>query len=130
VIKLVFCLRRKSELTPEEFRRYWLAEHAELVKQHAPALRVRRYVQSHTVVDQRVAASLAIRGSDLEPYDGVAELWWGSIEELIEAGATKEGRTAGRALLEDERRFIDLASSPIFYSEEHVILDDLGGRHD
>jgi uncharacterized protein (TIGR02118 family) len=123
VIKLVFCLRRRSELTPEEFRRYWLAEHAELVKRHGPALRVRRYTQSHTVVDPRVAASLAVRGSVIDPYDGVAELWWDSVEDLIEAGATKEGRAAGRALLEDERTFIDLASSPIFFSEEHVLID-------
>lgn len=123
MIKLVFCLRRRSELTPEEFRRYWRAEHAELVKQHGAALRIRRYSQSHTVVDKRVAASLAVRGSAVEPYDGVAELWWDSVEDLLEAGATKEGRTAGRALLEDERTFIDLANSPIFYSEEHVIID-------
>ena len=123
MIKLVFCLRRRSELTPAEFRRYWLAEHAELVRRHGAALRIRRYVQSHTVVDQRVAASLAARGSDIEPYDGVAELWWDSVEDVIEAGATKEGRAAGRALLEDERNFIDLANSPIFYSEEHVIVD-------
>ena len=122
MIKLVFCLRRRSELSPEEFRRYWLAEHAELVKRHSPALRVRRYVQSHTVADPRVAASLAVRGSDVAPYDGVAELWWDSVEDLVEAGATKEGRAAGRALLEDERHFIDLAGSPIFYSEEHVII--------
>lgn len=123
MIKLVFCLRRRSNLTPAEFRRYWLAEHAELVQRHGPALRIRRYVQSHTVVDERVAASLAARGSKIEPYDGVAELWWDSVEDIIEAGATKEGRTAGRALLEDERNFIDLANSPIFYSEEHVIMD-------
>ena len=123
MIKLVFCLRRRSELTPAEFRRYWRSEHAELVKQHGAALRIRRYAQSHTVGDDRVAVSLAVRGSDIEPYDGVAELWWDSVEDLIEAGSTKEGRAAGRALLDDERTFIDLANSPIFYSEEHVIID-------
>ena len=122
MIKLAFCLRRRSELTAADFHQYWLTQHAELVKQHAAALRIRRYVQSHTVADERVAASLAVRDSAVEPYDGVAELWWDSIEDLVEAGGTKEGRAAGRALLEDERSFIDLADSPIFYSVEHVII--------
>ena len=32
------------------------------------------------------------------------------------------GRAAGEALLEDERRFIDLARSPLFVAEEHPIV--------
>lgn len=32
------------------------------------------------------------------------------------------GRAASVALLEDERRFIDLAASPLFVGEEHEII--------
>jgi EthD domain len=63
-----------------------------------------------------------VRGAQVEPYDGVAELWWDSYEEFAEAGATPEGRRAGRALLEDERNFIDLPKSPLFFTTEHVII--------
>lgn len=123
MIKIVFCLRRKPNLSFEEFSRYWLNDHAKLVREHGPALRIRRYTQSHTIADPRIAAAVDARGSTIEPYDGVAEVWWDSIEDIIEAGATKQGRAAGRALLQDERNFIDLANSPIFYTEEHVIID-------
>jgi hypothetical protein len=58
----------------------------------------------------------------VEQYDGVAELWWDSYEEFAEASGTPEGRRAGRALLEDERNFIDLPNSPLFFTEEHVII--------
>jgi uncharacterized protein (TIGR02118 family) len=123
MIKIVFCLRRKQNLTPEEFRRYWLDQHAELVRRYAPALRLRRYTQSHTITDPRIAAIIEARGSDIEPYDGVAELWWDSIEEITEAVATKEGMDAGHHLLRDEQTFIDQANSSIFYTEEYVIFD-------
>jgi hypothetical protein len=42
---------------------------------------------------------------------------------LTAAGATPEGRAAGRRLLEDERRFIDLAGSPLCLAEEHLIVE-------
>ena len=123
MIKIVFCLRRRQDLSPEEFCRYWLDDHAELVRRHASALRLRRYAQSHMITDPRIAAAIDVRGSVIEPYDGVAELWWDSAEDIIAALTTKEGGAAGHDLLRDERNFIDQANSPIFYAEEHVIFD-------
>ena len=46
MIKLTFCLRRKPGLSWDEFSNYWREVHAPLVKSHANALGVRRYVQS------------------------------------------------------------------------------------
>ena len=67
------------------------------------------------------ASVRAGRGGPQE-YDGVAELWWESIEEFQAATASEAGVEAGRALLEDERRFIDLEHSPIWLSKEHEVL--------
>jgi hypothetical protein len=53
----------------------------------------------------------------------VAELWFDSLDALTAAGATPEGKAAGRRLLEDERTFIDLARSPLFVAEEHPVVD-------
>jgi len=122
MIKLVFCLRRLSRLSREEFQRYWLESHGPLVRQLAPALGVRRYVQVHTVTSAFSEALSRHRGAP-DDFDGVAELWWESVDEFARAGATKEGRDAGRRLLEDEKRFIDLARSPIWFGEEHVLVD-------
>ena len=123
MIKLIFCLRRLPHMTQEEFQAYWHGTHAALVRQHAPTLHIRRYEQSHTFFDTRIAAPVDARGIAVPPYDGVAELYWDSIEDVVAAGATKEGRAAGRALIEDERRFIDLSASPLFWSRVFSILD-------
>ncbi len=122
MIKLIFCLRRLPTLSVPEFQRYWAEDHAQLVRRHAPALRIRRYTQSHTFADERLDPVIALRGGQVDPYDGVAEIWWDSIEDLIEAVSTPEGMTAGGALLEDERTFIDLPNSPLLFSNEHVIV--------
>jgi uncharacterized protein (TIGR02118 family) len=122
VIKLTFCLRRLPSLTLAEFQDYWLNTHGPLVRSHAETLRIRRYVQSHTLDDPASQGALAASRGAPEPYDGVAQLWWDSREDLAAGVATQEGRDASRALLEDERKFIDHARSPLWISEEHEVI--------
>lgn len=121
MLKLTFCLRRLPKLTREEFQRYWLETHGPLVRKHADALQIRRYLQLHTL---DAPINDAVRGSrgGPEAYDGVAELWFDSEAALAEGAATAAGREAGRLLLEDEKRFIDLANSPLFFGEENEIV--------
>ena len=102
MIKLVFTLRRRPGMTREEFQRYWREEHAPIVKGHAETLRIRRYVQVHareTEIDDALSAS---RGGEPSSYDGVAELWWDSVEDLIAAYSSEAGQVAAAELLEDE----------------------------
>jgi uncharacterized protein (TIGR02118 family) len=122
VIKIVFCLRRLPRLSPDEFRSYWLENHGPLVRSHATALRIRRYTQGHTFTDPRTQPAVDARGCAPSLYDGVAEVYWHSVEDLVEAASTPEGRAAGRALLDDERTFIDLPNCAMFYVDEHEIV--------
>lgn len=121
MIKLTFCLRRLPHLSREEFQRYWLGTHAALVRSHAVALRIGGYVQLHTTTTPLNDLLRSSRGGP-EEYDGVAELSWDSLEDLTAAMSTPEGAAAGAALLEDERRFIDLDHSPLWLGEEREIL--------
>ena len=122
MIKLVFTLRRREGLTREEFQRYWREEHAPLVARHAETLHIRRYVQTHARESELDGLLASSRGSELGVYDGVAELWWDSLDDLTAAYATDAGQAAGAALLEDEQRFIDLPRSPLWLGEEHVVV--------
>jgi hypothetical protein len=60
--------------------------------------------------------------STLEPFDGVAELWWDDLDALVAATSSPEGTAAGQALLEDEARFIDLEQSALWLGEEIEII--------
>ncbi len=121
MVKLVFCCRRLSHLSRAEFQRYWRETHGPLVRRHASVLRIRRYVQTHTL-DTPVNAALAESRGGPEAFDGVAELWWDSVDDLAAAPASAEGREASLALYEDERRFIDHARSPLWVCEEHPVV--------
>jgi hypothetical protein len=119
VIRLVFLLRRRPELSLADFSAYWRDVHAPLVASHQQHLGVLRYTQSHRLDDDTHTRLAGARGTMEAPYDGVAELWWHSEDAIAAVGATDAGRRAGEALLADEARFIDLPRSPLWLAYEH-----------
>ncbi len=123
MLKLTFCLRRLPSLSLAEFQDYWLNKHGPLVRRLQPVLGMVRYVLLHRLDNDLAGGMRRVRGAP-EPYDGVAELWWASEESYRAAGRTPEAREAGRLLLEDEARFIDLAASPLWLNREQVIYGE------
>ena len=121
MIKLTFALVRRAELTRESFQAYWLHHHAPLVASVQQVLRIRRYVQTHSLPPEASAALRDPRGGPAD-YDGVAQLWWDNLDDLAIASTDPQAVDAGRRLLEDERSFIDLARSPLWWGEDKVIF--------
>ena len=122
MIKLTYCLRRRADLTWDEFSTYWRDVHAPLVAARADVLGIRRYVQLRTAqVPELHGAFQARNGGSPEPFDGVAELWFDGLEQFGQA-PTPEAAQAGAELLADERNFIDLENSPIWLGEETVVV--------
>jgi len=121
MVKLTFCVRRLPHLSREEFQRYWWETHGPLVRQHASVLGIRRYVQVHAL-DSPLNEALRVSRQAPEGYDGIAELWWDSVENLAAATSTAQGGAAGLALLEDEKRFIDHSRSPLWIGEERAVI--------
>jgi uncharacterized protein (TIGR02118 family) len=94
MVKLVLLFRRRSDLSHEEFLRYWREEHLPLVTL-VPG--IRRYVIS-PVYDRP-------DGGDRTP-DGMAELWFDDEAALEAALASDETR----ATAVDARKFIERGS--------------------
>jgi len=122
MIKLVYIVRRRADVPPEEFRKYWLEHHGPLVRSFAQNARARRYVQSHTF-DTPINSLLAQSRGMGDPYDGITEIWWDSLGDLALVLNSAEGLAANKPLIEDEGRFVDLARSFIFLTEEHTIFE-------
>jgi len=119
MIRLVFLVRRRPDLSLEEFQQYWRHEHGPLVAYHQARLGIVRYTQTHRIGDPADERMAAARGGMEQPYDGVAELWFPSEAALVEAGRTEGGKRAGKDLLADEGRFIDLPNSPMWLAHEY-----------
>ena len=122
MVKFVYCVRRNPNLTPEAFRKYWIEHHGPLVKSCAEALKARRYVQSHLMDTELNFFARQPRGTT-EPYDGITEIWWDSLQDVIAANSSPEGQAANLRLAQDEANFVDLSKSSVFFTEEVTIFE-------
>ena len=118
MIKLIMCLHRRADISREQFQDYWLNKHGPFFQDNAATMRSRRYVQCHTIDSPMNDAMRASRQMQAE-FDGVAEVWFESEQDLMEAMSTPEMQELGAALLEDEANFIDHSKSSAFIVREH-----------
>ena len=121
MIKLVYCIKRKGNISPAEFHHYWLEEHEPKVKSVAATVGALRYVQSHTIFPDTNAGFRQSRGL-AEGYDGITEIWFADEASMTAAMSTPDGVAAAKMLLDDESHFIDFATSSIFITQEHEIF--------
>ncbi len=120
MIKLIMCLTRHPDLSREAFQTYWLENHGSFFMQNAATMRAKKYVQSHTVATPLNDGFRTSRGMQPE-YDGVAEVWFESEQDLMEAMGSPDFENLAAALLEDESRFIDHSKSSAFIVQEHEL---------
>lgn len=126
MIKLVYVITRRADLSAEAFHDCWLNRHGPLVAAQADALRLRKYVQNHLIEHPANEALRKARGM-LPPVHGVTEVWWDSVADMQSAYASEAGAQSGRVLAEDEAKFIDFERSAVFLTKEHPIFDRTGG---
>jgi uncharacterized protein (TIGR02118 family) len=125
MLKVMYCVRRRPELTREEFDRYWIEHHAPLVRAHGDLLGMKRYIQTVPLADSEAQRRLqASRGAEVVDWDGCAELWYDDMETHLAVRKTPEGARAVQRLIEDERRFIDLGRAQLWYGIERPIISE------
>lgn len=106
MLKLVYCITRRADLTPEAFACYWRDVHGP-IGARIPGLR--RLVQSRAV---------HIPGDAREPdFDGVAELWFDDEASLLAARQSPEWQASSA----DEVNFIDHKRVAYLVCEEHEV---------
>ncbi|MFZ2060775.1 MAG: EthD domain-containing protein [Candidatus Binatus sp.] len=123
MIKLVYIVKKRADISEKDFHEYWLKKHGPLVRSFAKSMRAKKYVQSHTVSEDAGKQIRNTRPGMKQTYDGITEVWWDTLEDFSGGGAVQERAEAARALLEDESKFIDFEHSSIFLTEEHEIFD-------
>jgi len=109
MVKLIICAKRKTGMTRKEFDAYWQNQHGPLVESVPEFMRhVRKYVQCHIVEN---SAPLGVAA----PYDGVAELWFDSAEEIAQAFNEPKYLEIIRP---DEHKFAELTDCISFVTQE------------
>ncbi len=99
--KVMGILKRPDNMSIEEFRQWWLEEHANLVKRF-PGLK-------------RYAINLSTSGD--QRFDGVAEVWFESKEALEKIFTTSEGQAARESATNHSQEIV------ILFTQEHMIVE-------
>ncbi len=109
MIKCFSMIKRKANLTQDEFLRHWKEVHAPIIVEHMPGLR--KYVQNHPVRVPGVESQI----------DGIAETWWDDVESF-QNYLTWRQSDKGKVLIDDEQILVDTSEIVRFVAEEHVIM--------
>jgi uncharacterized protein (TIGR02118 family) len=122
MIKMVVEVWKRPDMSMEAFTQRWLVEHGALVKRHANAMGLMRYVQSHKQPSDAMEAFARERGWKPSP-DGLTEVWWESMESMNKALSSPQGQAASAELALDEQQFLDCKKISAFLAIEETIFD-------
>jgi uncharacterized protein (TIGR02118 family) len=116
MVKIVRLVKRRADLTPAQFKDYWLTRHAG---------HERRAIETTPL--QKIVASIATGevalGGTVPPFDGMVALYFRSLED---ARATFSG-PATAAMREDAWNFVDSSlASPQIFADEYLISEKPG----
>ncbi len=106
-------------MTEAAARHYWLTHHGPIVRSHGAATGTLCYRQVHRTEHDLAAPLRQARNTKVDSYLGHAEAWVDRGARVI----TGEARAANAAFIADERNFIDMSRSTIFFGKEHTIID-------
>ena len=122
MIKLVYCLRKRSGLSDEEFHDYWRNAHGRIASALCAKENVIRYVQSHKIDTELNAGIRQSRGLT-DAFDGIAELWWENLDAVRDDMANDALAADFEKLLADEAKFVDFSRSSAFFTDEVALYD-------
>jgi uncharacterized protein (TIGR02118 family) len=107
---------------PRRFHEHWLEKHSLLAKSQAPALRMKRYVQSHVIASPIIDGFGDGRDWTPNPYSGMTEVWCDSEEDMAAGFTSEEGQRASLLLAEDERHVTD-STVIVWAAKEYEIFN-------
>jgi uncharacterized protein (TIGR02118 family) len=122
MIKGLFFARRKPGISPRKFQHYWRTTHAEITK---PLTHILWYIQSHTLLSSYSNPDMPNGGSE-PAYDGMATMWFNSMEERRVGNMT----SAAQAAIDDQANFTELSARRFLMTDGVVQKDGPpGGIH-
>ena len=113
LLKASCFLTRRPDLTYEEFQHYWTEKHTPmLAKPVEGGPKVYRYVQLYPVRDEMSSLATA-------PYDGVAEIWFETLEDAVAQFTSEHYKTV---VAKDEENFLDRSKTLFLFSHKKQVM--------
>ena len=107
MINAITIIKKKKDLTYQNFQNYWKNEHAAIVTR-SPL--VGTYVQSHPIYNDTLTFE--------DTIDGIAEIWFDDTNAMRSLAATKEYED----IQDDEKVFIDGNAVRLIIAEDTITV--------
>jgi len=117
MVRFINCVRRRADITPAEFRRFWKDPKFDALIRKT--LEIYKAVKSSKSLALQVEASDKIqetRGSAL-PYDGIIEYWWNSGADIVDIFESPEAQALSEETNAFQSQFVDFEGSTLSFTE-------------
>ena len=116
MVNVVYCMRRRADMTLQQFLNHWGNVHAPIVMENLAVLQLAGY-QRIVPKAHEMSAQIERRHISQPPYDGIALLTWASEEDLQQSLKEPKALEVQRILARDEKLFVDAAHSSRWVAE-------------
>jgi len=117
VIRFINCMKRKPELSPEQFRQYWNDPKFSALTDRMVALTGAIRCVRSTTLNVEANQLIKERRGGQDPFDGVLEYWWENAGSLLDKVNSPEGEALIQEMMAYQHQFVDFANSTAFFTE-------------
>ena len=121
MFKISHYIKKRDDVSIEDFREYWLGEHAELVKAYAEKIGVRSYTKCEALPDHPMTKN-GTATYDTGPlrYDFIDHWIFNDIEDLRQGAAMPEVQALMEKAYASEDQWVDIAASNVLMTTDLV----------
>ena len=117
MIRFINCVRKRDDISMDEFRRYWNSpEFEQLFEEIFMIVQPQGFTKNLTL---QVSANEELREErgGGEPFDGTIEFWWDNAADLLEKYYSPKAEASRNKMLEFQEQFIDMEKGHVFFTE-------------
>ena len=120
MIKFIQCVRKKPDISIQDFRRAWKSYQARATELAKAANATGLSFCTTLAVEENLQVMLT-RGT-AEPYDGVAEIRFSNAPRAFEALSREPAKSIMERFQAHQSEFIDLENSAFFFTAEEIVI--------
>ncbi len=117
MIRFINCIKRRGDISIEDFNRYWNSQEFEELLQRVIDITKAKNFTKNLTLDVEANVMIQKERGGGEPFDGIIEYWWDKGSELMDLYDTDEAKQVRQQMIDYQRQFIDLAASSAFFTE-------------
>ncbi len=117
MIRFINCIKKRDDISIENFRNYWQSQEFEDLLHRVIDITKAQHFTKNLTLDVEANVMIQAERGGGEPFDGIIEYWWDKGSELMDLYATDEAKKVRKEMMDYQHQFIDLAASSAFFTE-------------